>query len=175
MDTRLPETEDTQLNMTPMIDVVFQLVTFFLLTLRFTAPEERIDASLPRHVGISRSPEFHDRVSLKVKLFRVNPTDPERAFTRVRVGNTWTLDVPSRGDGVESAWRSVSEEIRSQHGRIAGGGPGGGAPVHGAIAVPPPHGGLVPHGDVVRVLDAFLLAHLEDVSFEGTHAPETWR
>jgi hypothetical protein len=175
MDTRLPETEDTQLNMTPMIDVVFQLVTFFLLTLRFTSPDERIDASLPRHLGGARTLEFHDEVSLKVKLFRVNPTDPERAFTRIRVGNTWTLDVPSRGEGVEAAWRSVSEELRAQHGRIAGGGPGGDAAVRGAIAVPPPHGGLVPHGDVVRVLDAFLQADLRDVSFEGTHAPETWR
>lgn len=40
--------EDTSLNLTPLIDVVFQLVLFFLLTLRFTSVDDRIDSALPK-------------------------------------------------------------------------------------------------------------------------------
>ena len=41
----------------------------------------------------------------------------------------------------------------------------------GQIDVPPPKGFAVPHGDVVLVLDAFLLAEFREVDFQGTPPP----
>jgi biopolymer transport protein ExbD len=46
MTMAIPKTEDTALNMTPMIDIVFQLVTFFLLTLEL-AQKEFVQVDLP--------------------------------------------------------------------------------------------------------------------------------
>lgn len=38
--------------LTPMIDVVFQLLTFFVLTMQFIAPEGQIPANLPAEDGL---------------------------------------------------------------------------------------------------------------------------
>ena len=34
MAVEIPEGDDTEMNMTPMIDIVFQLIIFFLLSLK---------------------------------------------------------------------------------------------------------------------------------------------
>jgi biopolymer transport protein ExbD len=53
MPMPVPKTEETTLNMTPMIDIVFQLVTFFLLTLDL-AQKEFVEVDLPvAYKGIS--------------------------------------------------------------------------------------------------------------------------
>ena len=52
---RLPE--DAKLEMTPMIDVTFLLLIFFLATLRFKTLEGRLDAYLPPDVG--PNPDAH--------------------------------------------------------------------------------------------------------------------
>ncbi len=38
----------SELNLTPMIDVVFQLIVFFLITLKFTTLDQRIESMLPK-------------------------------------------------------------------------------------------------------------------------------
>lgn len=45
------ETANTELNMTPMIDIVFQLILFFLFNLRFKSIDFRIDSMLPKDRG----------------------------------------------------------------------------------------------------------------------------
>jgi len=47
MATKIPVTDNTGLNMTPMIDIVFQLVTFFMLTLDMSQKEMAV-LDLPR-------------------------------------------------------------------------------------------------------------------------------
>ena len=47
MAARLPPTDNVGLNMTPMIDIVFQLVTFFMLTLDMSQKELAV-LDLPR-------------------------------------------------------------------------------------------------------------------------------
>ena len=52
MPMKIPASDDTGLNMTPMIDIVFQLVTFFMLTLDMSK-KELAALDLPRaHQGI---------------------------------------------------------------------------------------------------------------------------
>jgi biopolymer transport protein ExbD len=43
------------LNLTPMMDVMFNLLVFFIVTSSFTLPEGSLEARLPRSVGVSAS------------------------------------------------------------------------------------------------------------------------
>jgi len=48
--------EDTVMNMTPMIDICFQLIVFFMLTLRFPSVSSRFETQLPKDRGQASSP-----------------------------------------------------------------------------------------------------------------------
>lgn len=43
------------LNLTPMMDVMFNLLVFFIVTSSFTLPEGALEARLPRTLGVSAS------------------------------------------------------------------------------------------------------------------------
>jgi len=48
--------EEIEMQMTPMIDVVFLLLIFFLCTLKFKLLEGKLAAYLPKDVGVNSSP-----------------------------------------------------------------------------------------------------------------------
>jgi len=87
------ETANTELNMTPMIDIVFQLILFFLLNLRFKSIDYRIDAALPQREGDFKTPDLVPPTpKITVQLFRLDAEDPERARTQARLGaSSYTL------------------------------------------------------------------------------------
>ena len=75
MATKLPKTDEAGLNMTPMIDIVFQLILFFLFNLRFKSMDYRIESSLP-NVGMDATPVLIEpEPHIKVSLFRVDGED----------------------------------------------------------------------------------------------------
>ena len=159
--------DDPGLNMTPMIDIVFQLIVFFLLTLKFKSVDRRIDSALPRNCGPDRTVSILDETPrVVVKLFREDHETPDQAFTRLRLGNRWTADLPVGED--PEARRALLDalvgEIAAVHHAL-------GPDATGEIKTPLPKGAAVPHGDVMAVLDAFLRAGLEKVDFEGTPSP----
>jgi biopolymer transport protein ExbD len=45
--------EETKMDMTPMIDVTFQLIIFFLFNIRFKVLEGKLAAYLPKDVGVN--------------------------------------------------------------------------------------------------------------------------
>jgi biopolymer transport protein ExbD len=47
--------EAVEADMTPMIDVVFQLIIFFMTTIRFKALEGKLETQLPKDVGVNSS------------------------------------------------------------------------------------------------------------------------
>ena len=49
------EVATEQLNMTPMIDVVFQLLIFFMLTMQFKEIEGKLLSQLPKDKGLAPS------------------------------------------------------------------------------------------------------------------------
>ena len=51
MSLKIQPAADTSLNMTPMIDIVFQLILFFLFNLRFKSLDWRIESTLPKDKG----------------------------------------------------------------------------------------------------------------------------
>ena len=53
MAVKIPATDDAGLNMTPMIDIVFQLILFFLFNLRFKSLDYRIESTLPKDRGLA--------------------------------------------------------------------------------------------------------------------------
>jgi biopolymer transport protein ExbD len=71
MGMKIPDTDNTGLNMTPMIDIVFQLVTFFMLTLDMSK-KELAALDLPRaHQGIEdKDPATQDPHAKKADTTR---------------------------------------------------------------------------------------------------------
>ncbi len=186
MNVPLTEPQETELNMTPMIDIVFQLIIFFMLTLKFKDIDRRIDSALPKHrgpVAITDFPEEFEKI--KIKLFRRNLEKAEREhYTQLRVGNVHSLALPRGWLGFRqeialggpdaprvSEYRNTVKRVlalvqsrRAQH-------PGDPAELKGEIVAPPPKGGSVPHGDVMQMLDVFIQAGIRDVKFEGKATP----
>ncbi len=184
MGIELPEADDTELNMTPMIDIVFQLIIFFLLSLKFKTIDQRIESMLPKDRGLAATPTFpEDFLKVKIKVFRRDMDDKEKAYTLVKIDNdqrTFSLprgwkgrlkETPERVreyDGKIGAIRMIVAEKMKAHGGKAD-------EVKGEIVAPPPKGGAVPHGDIIQVLDVFLNLGMLDVVFEGAATPLTNR
>ena len=163
---KLPATQEAGLNMTPMIDIVFQLILFFLFNLRFKSLDWRIESSLPFDKGqldVVVPPDVTPHI--RVALVRVAAEDATRAHTKLKLaGVEWALPaaVPANETERETLFRAVEERIRSLALTIHG---------PGEIDCPMPTGGMVPHADVVRVIDAFLAAGVSDVNFQGVRDP----
>ena len=184
MARRIEIGDDTAINMTPMIDICFQLIVFFMLTLRFKSIDRRFELQMPKDRGPSTQPARVDPLTrITVRLFRKNREGTGgEPFTRIRVGERSTFELP-RGpwpvgaeaeaarlkaeDAVLAQVERAIEEAWSEQGRNPG--------VCGEIRTPAPDGASVPHGDVVRVLDAFLAAGLTTVVLEGAPAPQPAR
>lgn len=169
--------DETELNMTPMIDIVFQLIIFFLITLKFKTIDERIDANLPP-VGMLVGPPPQEQPKIKLKVFRKHKADPERAYTLVRIDNTHRIPLPQgswAGKAVEDHVRlrdydRAVAQIRAV--LVAKADALGRAPdLCAEIVAPPPDGGAVPEGDVIRLVDTLVDVGLTDIRFEGSTMP----
>ena len=165
IDPRKLVAENAQLNMTPMIDIVFQLILFFLFSLKFKSLDFRIEATLPKDRGGAISPPVEIAPHMKASLFRVSAENPDLARTRVRMaGQEWILPPPTPGSEAERDRVLADLAARMVSLRSAADG-------KGEIDTPAPTGGLVPHGDVMSVLDAFLVAKITEVDFQGAASP----
>ncbi len=65
-------------DMTPMIDVTFQLLIFFMLTIEFKTLEGKLAAYLPKDVGVNQmDAEPKEKIEIKIKVItegtKVNP------------------------------------------------------------------------------------------------------
>jgi len=74
--------EEIKMEMTPMIDVTFLLLIFFLLTLRFKTLEGKLAAYLPKDVGVNSSPATEEIEKVEITLTVISPgvkVDPQDA------------------------------------------------------------------------------------------------
>ena len=116
---RRQKSEDVTINLTPMIDVVFLLVIFFMVGSKFSEAESRIKVSVPS-VGqlrsISRTPD--ERVVVvapdgTVTLDGVQVTLPElKATLAAQHASYPALKVAVRGDGA-SSFQSIAEVLQT--------------------------------------------------------------
>ena len=184
MAVDVPEPEDTEMNMTPMIDIVFQLIIFFMLTMKFKEIDRRIDSQLPKDRGMAATSDFPEEFEkIKIKVFRRNLKEAEsEQYTLIKVDNTHEFKLPKNWKGFANAspeqaaaYSAVIEKVYSVVMGKLRAHPGNKDEVKGEIVAPPPKGGAVPHGDVMQILDVFLRAKITDVMFEGKATPLTSR
>jgi biopolymer transport protein ExbD len=175
MPFKMPKTDDSSLNMTPMIDIVFQLILFFLFSLRFKSLQYRIETALPKDRGLQATPQMvQDIPNIKITLFREN-AETAQAFTKLKIagGNAinlkprkWTRDMKTDTaieDELDREYAPIQARIKELH--------DANKDLKGEIECPPPKGAAVPHTDVIRVLDCFLAAGVTEVNFVGASFP----
>ena len=144
-------------NMTPMIDVVFQLLVFFLVSMKFKTLDMKIEANLPKTEGLSQEiAPRDDPVKLVARLDR-----PKDGHARVKLDGRilGQTDDPATWQRLEQ----ITSSVRERH--LANGGDP--EKVLGEVDASP----LVASGVVIRAIDAFTAADIEKVTFRGTPKP----
>jgi biopolymer transport protein ExbD len=73
--------EEAKMDMTPMIDVVFQLIIFFMCNIKYKVLEGRLDAYLPKDVGVNTAPaEQIEKVEIMIKVIEAGERrDPKNS------------------------------------------------------------------------------------------------
>ena len=149
-------------DMTPMIDVVFQLLVFFLVTMKFKTLDMKIEAFLPKDRGLAATlstPEEKPKVTAVLK--RRSQGGTLEASTRIKVQNQLL------GRSVDpQVWDMLSQKAQETLDRHRANG-GAVEDVKGEVDASE----LVPTGDVVRAVDAFIKAGIQDVTFIGAPPP----
>ncbi len=149
-------------NMTPMIDVVFQLLIFFLVSMKFKTLDMKIEAFLPKDKGLAATiTKLEEKPKITAVLKRKRVGAVLEPATRVKVQNQ---RIGLAND--EAVWEILTNkaiEVLARH--VANGGDP--ADVAGEVDAAP----LVPTGDVVRAVDALIAANIQDVTFIGTPPP----
>ena len=175
MALKLPTNVDAGLNMTPMIDIVFQLILFFMFNLRFKSLDYRIESQLPKDRGIQATPQIvADIPAIKVSLFRQNEEDDSKAYTKIKIAGQEYNEKVYAWTGVRATDMKYEDErdkffagIQAKIAELAK----AGKDLKGEIDTPLPKGASVPHADVIRILDCFLGAGIKEVNFVGSPAP----
>jgi len=138
---------ELKIAITPMIDVTFLLLIFFML-LPFRSLERKVAAFLPMDRGGAKTKvKITDPPKIAVTLHR----RIDEPATRVVLLDTLI------GSG-ETAFASLDDRVKAIAARDR--------ELPGFIDAT----GHVPHGDVIRALDSFQKAGIEDVTFKGTRA-----
>ncbi len=150
------------------------LIKFLLFSLKRTtrrcSTKIKI-GTLPTDRGINATADMpQDIPAIKVSLFRQNDEDPSKAYTKIKIaGSEINLPVTRwTGDKVEDT-RTEDERdkkfagIQAKMVELLKANP----ELKGEIEAPLPKGAAVPHGDVIRILDAFLDAGVTEVNFGG--------
>ncbi|MCG3133503.1 MAG: hypothetical protein HMLKMBBP_00681 [Planctomycetes bacterium] len=151
--------EPLRLNMTPMIDVVFQLLVFFLVTMKFRTLDERVEATMPKDRGPNRTAvQVPPRPKLTAVLKR-----GAREHTIVKVRNV-TLGDLSR-ERRDATLAALAAEAR---GAIA---LAGDLPRDEGLLCEVDAADDVPTGDVILATDAFTASGAPAISFLGAPEP----
>ena len=161
--------EEINMEMTPMIDVTFLLLIFFLLTLKFKVLEGKLMAYLPKDVGVNSSPaEPKEKVEIIIsipsgktgsKVYAADPNkgaawqgETDRRFEFVgrepvyQIGPRRTKKVDELARWLKDLYRKDPEApttIDCRKGTV--------------------------YGDMVPVLDAAVAANFEKITFVGEY------
>ena len=143
-------------DMTPMIDVVFQLLVFFLVTMQFKTLDYRIETFLPKDRGPN--------------VTMTTPRDVVSIDARV-VARDGRAVVKSLGRVLgfvddEATWERLTETARAVRARHLA---NAGHPEDVEAEIDADR--TVPTGSVVRALDAFVEADVTKITFRGAPNP----
>lgn len=157
--------EEIKPDMTPMIDVTFLLLIFFIVTLKFKVLEGRLDAALPKDRGTSTS-QAEEIEKVDIMLFVADPgelvDDPqmkglqmfENRRIRIEIGqNKWYFNPFNVADTLDPipelrVFLSTFDKAETP------------------VSIDARKG--VVYGDVVVLLDVVVREKFEKVSFAGS-------
>ena len=136
-----PAPGETEMNITPMIDVVFQLLIFFMIAAKFKTLEGKLLAYLPKNAGKPPSAQI-ETLPIRLSLFWNVATRQAKVY----VGQTFT-GIAGQG-GLSAAKRRVRQ--------IQAGGTD-----KAEIAAAPG----IPYRYVVNSLDMLIQTRVKEISF----------
>ena len=159
--------EKQEMEMTPMIDVTFLLLIFFMCTIKFKTLEGKLSAFLPKDVG-SNTTQAEPKETIKVKMTVVTPgvklgPRGEREYDpatdeRFTYGDDRqiTISVQSRTYATFDEARDRLVELKQL-----------GADEPDPVEIDPRKG--VVYAEVAKALDAVLQADFTEVTFSGSY------
>ncbi len=143
------ESEAPEMSMTPMIDVTFQLLIFFMVTSKFKTLEGKLAAYLPKDKGLQNVKIEEQTLPVRVVL-RWNPTIKR---CKVYVGQVLcNYD----DDGITRAMKKVKQIKQT-----------------GTDKAEIDAGGDVPMAWVVQALNMLIKADMPEINFTGAMDPLT--
>jgi hypothetical protein len=158
-----------QIPMTPMIDIVFQLLIFFMLACRFRTREGRIENLLPRY-GLNTTPVTSPiPMPVRVKLLWCEPDggretlNPVRGRAVLKVGQRVLPDGAGEFGKREPEWNALYNLLRGAAGNWRP------TRAHRTLPVIIDARGLVPFKHVISALNECIRVGLTDITFA---APE---
>ena len=169
--SRTAELEEVSLDLTPMIDIVFNLLIFFMCATKFRTPEGLIEAFLPKNRGQSAGTPQIDLNDVRIKLLWYDgagrPTDAEKGGLVVIKINDQTFNqagdleanpYPEKSD----VWANLFAKLQELKGAYSGSGEKGLPVIIDARK-------QVPTKFVISTLNEVVRAGVQDVTFA---APE---
>jgi biopolymer transport protein ExbD len=128
MAKKKKKTDDVGINMTPMIDMVFQLMIFFLLVSQFASAEIDPRVQLP-DIDFEKSVAEETKPEYKLVINLMDDVELDADYSQgvtsapldyIKVG---TLNITEMGRQDPGGWRGVMEKtVRKEQSRIGEGG-----------------------------------------------------
>lgn len=150
-----PVEEEADLNMTPMIDVTFQLLIFFIITLKFKTLEKKLVTRLPTDFGLQSSSDPIEQNFVTVKMRQPPKAEAGRNWRDADKTRIYVNDVKIEADNMREAMTKVRKQLATFHQQAPD--------ALGKIDA----GKGVPHKHVVSTLDIFSKESYENVVFVG--------
>ena len=143
MARKKAQIEEVEMELTPMIDVVFLLLIFFIVTMKFKVLEGKLVTELPKDEGTSAGdPPLIDKIEIDIE------TSSGSADGFIVKVNGQTM--PNMATFRQTLGRYVSAAPEGESAR-------------GTLYPRPP----VNYEQVVKVIDNCLMADLTDITFAG--------
>ena len=163
--------EEVELDLTPMIDIVFNLLIFFMCATKFRTPEGMIESYLPKDKGQAAGTPQIDLNEVRIKLLWYDadgrPTKAEKGgHVVVKVGDERFNDAGDfaqmRYPSTSGVWKALGEKLVDFKANYKGGGEKGLPVIIDARK-------QVPTKYVISALNEVVRAGIQDVTFA---APE---
>ncbi|MCB9831959.1 MAG: biopolymer transporter ExbD [Planctomycetes bacterium] len=145
--------EKVELNMTPMIDVTFQLLIFFIVTMKFRLLEKKLLSHLPTDFGLNNSTDIVEENFVTVKLKQRRDRPGKRLAEQSTQYYIESQEIEGRTK--TEIYQKILTQITSFRTQMKD--------AKGKIDA----GRGVPHQEVVSVLDLFHKANFESITFVG--------
>ena len=110
------EFEEVKMDMTPMIDVVFLLIIFFMCATKFKVPDYRIDANLPRDKGL-RSTDVKPPKEIPEFRITIDPTEGQIKAT-FRIGRDTMASINNLASVIKEEYWVIKNDPQYQGEKI---------------------------------------------------------